>query len=81
MKQIRSHWRLAWRSFLQALSATIQIPLSMYKANRYSTQKFNYLRDQREYYERLESQILSSPMDVRCKTLIFDENYKFEKGA
>ena len=54
-QQIKSHWRLAYRTFIQALKVTFSIPYRSYKANLYSMVIYGKLERQRELFSLLPS--------------------------
>ena len=56
-KQISSHYKLAWRAFVQALQATYQIPRSGMKAREYSNKVYNENRDSKTTGEAVQKVI------------------------
>lgn len=52
-QQIKSHWRLTYRIFIQALKVTFSVPYRNYKANLYSMVIYGKLERQRELFSML----------------------------
>jgi len=48
--QVKSHWRLVWRTFKKAIKVTIGIFFQMLRANLYSMKVFRHLERQRELF-------------------------------
>ncbi|MBX2976435.1 MAG: hypothetical protein KF721_09890 [Ignavibacteriaceae bacterium] len=54
MITVKTHWRLAFRSVLKALSVTGQTLSAVCRAHVYRLRKFNYLKKQRIIFELLD---------------------------
>lgn len=52
-RQVKSHWKLAYRSFITALKVTFSIPYRTYKANIYCMSIYGKLERQRELLSML----------------------------
>jgi hypothetical protein len=50
MKQIKSHWKLAYRTFKKAIKVTISTLFQVLRANLYSMKVFRHLERQRELF-------------------------------
>ena len=49
-KQVKSHWKLAWRAFKTALKVTLSIPYRMHKAALFQMHVTNKIERQREAF-------------------------------
>lgn len=56
-QQIKSHWRLAWRSFVKAVQVTVDILKEDHRARKYRLKIAPDLRSQRDFIEMSEQAV------------------------
>ncbi|MCC7158856.1 MAG: hypothetical protein IT281_04900 [Ignavibacteria bacterium] len=54
-QQIKSHWRLAWRTFVKAIKVTIDTIKEDHRARKYRLKIAPDLRSQKDYLEMIDS--------------------------
>ncbi len=52
-KQVKSHWKLAWRAFMTALKVTFSVPYRIHKANIFQLLVTGKIERQREAFVML----------------------------
>lgn len=80
-QQIKSHWRLAWRSFVKAIQVTIDTIKEDRRARSYRLKIAPDLRSQQDYIKMIEDTD-DNEMGKHLADLEFDrEHYSKQKFA
>jgi len=56
-QQLKSHWRLAYRTFVKAIKVTINTTLNSLRAHLYIQKSYRYLERQRELFAMLDPEV------------------------
>lgn len=62
---IKSHWKLAYRTFIKAVKVTFQTLYAMIRASRYSLVSQDKLSELRREISRAEIEVLNNEIDRR----------------